>query len=44
MQTYEEYLATMRAYNFYPLTREQWEGWQVACHGTFKASEVNDEV
>ena len=28
MQTYEEYLATMRAYHFHPLDRATWESWQ----------------
>lgn len=28
MQTYAEYLATMRAYNFQPLDRATWNDWQ----------------
>lgn len=28
MQTYSEYLATMKAYNFYPLDRATWQEWQ----------------
>lgn len=38
MQTYEQYLATMRAYRFYPLDRETWQSWQIHYHGYFKPS------
>ena len=28
MQTYAEYLETMKAYNFRPMERELWQDWQ----------------
>lgn len=39
MQTYEQYLETMKAYRFHPLDRETWQLWQVHHHGHFKPSE-----
>lgn len=33
VQTYEEYLETMKAYHFYPQDRELWAGWQKHYHG-----------
>lgn len=41
-QTYEEYLETMKAYNFYPLKQDQWERRQIELHGYFKKSEVTE--
>ncbi len=36
MQTYTEYLATMRAYKFYPLDFATWKAWQIYHHGYYK--------
>lgn len=36
MQTYQEYLETMDAYNFHPLDQQTWEQRQIEQHGTFK--------
>lgn len=35
-QTYEQYLETMKAYNFYPMDRELWQDWQVHYHGSYR--------
>jgi hypothetical protein len=36
MQTYAEYLLTMRAYRFAPLPESVWQDWQIFYHGSFK--------
>ncbi len=39
MQTYAEYLETMRAYCFYPSSFECWKGWQLHWHGCYKTDQ-----
>ena len=36
MQTYVEYLETMKSYNFYPLDFDTWKDWQIHYHGCYK--------
>lgn len=38
VQTYEEYVETMKAYKHHPSDRETWQNWQIKYHGAFKAS------
>jgi len=36
MQTYKEYLETMKAYNFYPLSFEGWKSRKLFLWGCYK--------
>ena len=40
MQTFEEYLETMAAYQFCPSNRTGWQTWQVFHHGHYMAWHV----
>jgi len=42
MQTYEEYLRTMKAYGFCPVSRELWQEWQIDHHGFYKEVETEE--
>ena len=38
MQTYTEYLATMKSYNFCSMDEELWQSWQIYYHDRYKGN------
>ena len=41
MQTYKEYLCTMKSYNFIPLNKKMWRSWQIYHHGYYRDENVD---
>jgi len=42
--TYEEYLVTTKAHNFYPEEQDQWERRQVKHYGPFNAKVTREKL
>jgi len=43
-QTFDDYLETMKVYNFYPMTQEQWTQRQIELHGDFNPAVKRNDL